>query len=136
MRNIIVFSSDVEEILEAGKRTVSIYSKELNEYIEVTMKREDMTFTEGVQLLIDKLEKKCAVKITYLTDATLVLKEGHKRGSEVQLLLVDEDTKKQYEVNLSKASTGSLMNFVERHRERISDMLKGSLKVDVVKIVF
>lgn len=136
MRNIIVFSSDVEEILEGDIRTVSMYIRELNEVVEVAMNKEYMTLDEGIQILIEKIENQYNIKITYLTDATLVIKKGHLKGSKVQLLLVDEDTNKKYEVNFSNVLEEiSLMNFIERHRLRISDMLKRSLKVDVVKIV-
>lgn len=136
IRKVTVFSSDVEEILDGDNRTVSMYIKDLDEIVEVTMNQAYMTLDEGIQLLIDKLRRQCDIEVEYLTDATLILKEAHKNGKNVSLSFIEEETKKIHEVNFTDAPAVSLMDFIEMHEKRLFDMFRHNLKVDVVKIMF
>lgn len=136
MTKLTVFSSEVEEILDKDNRTVSMYLTALDEIVEVTMKKQYMTLDEGVQLLIDKLKRHNDIEVEYLTDTTLMLKEAHKNGKNVSLVFIEEDTKKIYEVNFTEATEASLTDFIENHKERLFSMFRGSLKKDVVKIIF
>lgn len=133
---ITVFSSDVEEILDGDNRTVSMYLIALDEIVEVTMKQCYMSFDDGVKLLIDKLKRHNNIEVEYLTDTTLVLQHAHKDGSNVSLTFKDTETNKLHEVNFTGATDVSLMQFIDNHYSRLTDMFKGALNKDVIKFMF
>lgn len=136
MNKLTVFSSDVEESLDGDNRTVSMYIKDLDEIMEVTMNQSYMTLDEGIDLLIDKLYKHNDIEVEYLTDTTLILKEAHKNDSNVSLSFIEEDTKYIYEVKFNDDTNTSLIDFIENEKTRLFSIFREALEVDVVKIMF
>ncbi len=129
----LVDTRDVEIIKEDnGTYTIEFYYKEelliaINNQVDVE---------DGIESLKELARKHLYLDIDILTCAELILVQAHRKGNSIVLSFRDTNSGKVHEINFDGIGCTSLADFIDNHEIRVFDILKGSLKVDIVKITF
>ena len=129
----LVDTRDIEIIKEDdGTYTIEFYYEEdlliaINNQIDVE---------EGIERLKELARKHLYLEIDILTCAELILVQAQRKGNSIVLSFRDTNSGKVHEINFDGVGCASLADFIDNQEIRVFDILKGSLKVDIVKITF
>lgn len=134
MREItLIDTRDIEIIEEAdGTYTVEFYYEE---DLLIAVKNE-IDVEEAIEYLKELALKYLYIKIDILTCAELILVQAQRKGNSIALSFRDTNSGKVHEINFDSVGCTSLADFIDNHEIRVFDILKGLLKVDIVKITF